>query len=129
MGLAEHLYPELLLLESKSERKEVLRSVRQWHIYLLAGSLGLNGFTLGFGFLGPGRIRHTGLDYLRGFLSASTCFLLGLILAKVGQRKIMRRRIRERLRKHGIHLCLNCGYDLRGNRSLRCAECGTEWRR
>lgn len=33
-------------------------------------------------------------------------------------------RLREMLREHGIPVCIDCGYDLTGNRSGTCPECG-----
>jgi len=128
VGLNELLYPELLHLESKSERRELFRSAKQrWYLYFMPAVLALNAFNFGVGFCGPGHHSHTWECYIRGTLCAIGAGVLGVVVARVGNRKIMRRRIRERLRKYGIHLCVTCGYDLRGSRSLRCPECGNEF--
>lgn len=43
-------------------------------------------------------------------------------------RRHARRAVRVALSAHGASTCLVCGYDLRGNVSGRCPECGTECR-
>ena len=35
--------------------------------------------------------------------------------------------VRRYLQERGIAVCLNCGYDLRGQRDPRCPECGREF--
>jgi len=40
-------------------------------------------------------------------------------------RKWMRVYLRQYLNDHGIPICENCGYDLRGQVDPRCPECGT----
>ncbi len=40
-------------------------------------------------------------------------------------RKPARRFLREHLNERGFNLCLECGYDLRGQTTPRCPECGT----
>jgi len=37
----------------------------------------------------------------------------------------VRRRMREVLIAHGYEICVECGYDLHGQESPRCPECGT----
>ena len=39
-------------------------------------------------------------------------------------RSTMRRALREELLRRGIPICINCAYDLTGNVSGRCPECG-----
>jgi hypothetical protein len=39
-------------------------------------------------------------------------------------RKPMRRHLRRRLVALGVPVCLECGYDLRGQTEARCPECG-----
>lgn len=46
-------------------------------------------------------------------------------VACVLRRGRIRFHIRRRLSGAGIHLCLKCGYDLRGLINRRCPECGT----
>ena len=40
-------------------------------------------------------------------------------------RRWMRAYLRDYLNDHGIPICRNCGYDLRGHVSRTCSECGT----
>ncbi|MGB0717454.1 MAG: hypothetical protein ACPGXK_16375, partial [Phycisphaerae bacterium] len=61
--------------------------------------------------------------------------LIGLsVMYNFGFRKPLQRSLRETLRRHGVPICLGCGYDLRGHdqadrdssieESPRCPECG-----
>ncbi|NLX15275.1 MAG: hypothetical protein GXY44_16730 [Phycisphaerales bacterium] len=40
-------------------------------------------------------------------------------------RKRRRRFLREKLVEKGVPICIECGYDLRGQIEPRCPECGT----
>lgn len=40
-------------------------------------------------------------------------------------RSVVRRRLREQLAAKGVPICIECGYDLRGQNVPRCPECGT----
>lgn len=42
-------------------------------------------------------------------------------------RSAIRRYLREELRRVGFQICVNCGYDLRGQTDPRCPECGAEF--
>ena len=42
-------------------------------------------------------------------------------------RNPVRRMLRERLAADGVPICVPCGYDLRGQTSPRCPECGTDF--
>lgn len=57
--------------------------------------------------------------------------ILPLVLAFIAPFLVFRKNIclylREELRRHGIPVCLPCGYDVTGCRSLICPECGTEF--
>ncbi len=61
---------------------------------------------------------------LAGVLPAIGLTIL-IPLIFVQYRKWMRVFLREYLNDHGIPICLNCGYDLRGLVSGACPECGT----
>lgn len=54
------------------------------------------------------------------WLSTFTLALIGAIPVTLGPIRRWQRQWRG--------LCLYCGYDLTGNRSGRCSECGTAWR-
>lgn len=57
------------------------------------------------------------------------CFVPQLLLIPLmcmQYRSGMRKFLREYLNEHGKPICMNCGYDLRGNMSILCSECGTK---
>ncbi len=51
-------------------------------------------------------------------------YLIGLGIAIWFTRRDVRRRLRAQLSKKGIPVCIPCGYDLTGNVSGTCPECG-----
>jgi len=53
-------------------------------------------------------------------LGSVICGVLGYALL----RKRLRRGLRRELRAEGVMLCIPCGYDLQGNQSGVCPECG-----
>ena len=53
------------------------------------------------------------------------CVAIGMFGLLWLQRRAMRRDIRRILVKRGVTICIPCGYDLTGNTSGRCPECGT----
>ncbi len=69
-----------------------------------------------------------GNERVRGLIGARFVWGVAILLAIYPTlafiRGPLRHRRRRRLRKHG--LCLGCGYDLTGNESGVCPECGTE---
>lgn len=69
--------------------------------------------------------------YERGFVSASAMArLIGLLFPTTYVAvpccfvPFMRRSFRQQLRDHGVPICIPCGYDLTGNVTGRCPECG-----
>ena len=52
-------------------------------------------------------------------------YLFGFGVAIWFTRRGIRRRLREQLAKKGIPVCIPCGYNLTGNESGVCPECGT----
>lgn len=149
--------PELHHFASDAERLLVLKAAKQ-HVlkektyYLIAW------FVLIF-FLGGLFIAVLGNFVQSCFTSASIPRLYILIPLKVIAwgillyvwwsiiwNKLLRRRVKYELAKHGIHLCVQCGYILKGlpnvfqsdTLTIKCPECGsiidkyrmlTEWKR
>ena len=72
--------------------------------------------------------RRFDLDLPYG-IAATLMILLPLycILYTVPTRKRIRRQMRQRLQEIHIPICLECGYDLRGQEQARCPECGREF--
>ncbi len=59
-------------------------------------------------------------------LLCSAALLVVFVWAMWPERKRLRRFFREELCKCGLPTCLGCGYNLTGNTSGVCPECGTE---
>lgn len=47
-----------------------------------------------------------------------------LTLIQLALLPVLRRQARKELNRWGVPVCIRCGYDLRGNDSPRCPECG-----
>ncbi len=63
--------------------------------------------------------------FILTMLCISTIMFAYVAVLALLYRGRMRRAIRELLRARGVHVCLACGYDLRGGTGVRCPECGT----
>ncbi len=77
--------------------------------------------------------REWGLLRGGGWMGVKTIAFLGLVggaanwaVEKWIWRHRFRRFLRERLNTLGIAVCIQCGYDLRGQEQTRCPECGTQ---
>jgi len=126
---------EISLLESVEERKRVcdggyvafLKQWRTWITFVLY-SAALACAALALSELAKtvtqgGQWRRAGAQ-LAVFLPV-ICEMLLIPLMMVLFRKSMRVYLRQYLNDHGIPICQNCGYDLRGQGTPRCPECGT----
>lgn len=126
---------EILLIGGTEERRRVygsgtiafLKDKSTWIAFigyavgLIVLSLGIAGLTVLVSRVGQWSV--TGVK-----LAAILCALIPLFLIPlmwVRERKWMRAFLREYLNDHGIRICRNCGYDLRGQVDPRCPECGT----
>lgn len=129
--IQRNLFPDLFLIEDKSERKRVWREA----IKPVSGSA-----------------RYLGLLVVGMLVAQTSGGMLVMVLAEeFGKTKVplwfdipirfflsvlgalfpiwlMRRRItkdiRQYLNQNGFQLCVACGYDLRGQVEWRCPECG-----
>lgn len=126
---------ELLLLATTAERNHAyglgtlafLKNRRTWVAFI--------GYSIPVIFLSAvmqelaldaARIRKSSFAELLLFLYSACGIVLVLIpLMFLRYRKWMRAFLRAYLNDHGILICLDCGYDLRGQIELRCPECGT----
>jgi len=121
--LNERILPELLLFESGPERKRMLKQVHSTPRTMVAAVLfGLANFALyvltsdsiiALG-LPKSLVALLYLAYVFAALSVPTWFT----------RRAIRRELRVQLKKRGIPICIPCGYDLTGNVSGVCPECG-----
>jgi len=128
-----HLFPELLYYETAKDRAELWRTC-YWRFFrrvrwklvlaLLFVSTALHvGFRLAAGQLRPwvgGAISDSSLNLLVSGIGGG---FFGLFLLWIIQ-KVMRIELRKELNVRGFHVCMSCGYDLRGQETPRCPECG-----
>ncbi len=68
------------------------------------------------------RVDATWLAMLSGVLAGG----IGVAIAQFKLRRPMQRDLRRQPVNMGIPVCTGCGYDLRGNTSGRCPECGVQ---
>ena len=115
-------WPELGLINSPEDRKKVLRTCQK----RMFGRLLLTGFAVG-GVQFLARFSNV-TRWIRGFwwevcviMYLSLC--AGLVLGLANKNRL-RRLVRQELHERGIPVCMNCGYDLRGQTEPRCPECG-----
>ncbi len=124
------LYPELLLLEDKSHRREVFSSCyrRLWRtlpIALYPPALAVAAMAACV-FLDAQIGRAVGLTpYATGAVFGATSGLICALGAPLVARGFLRAGIRRTLAERAIPICTNCGYHLTGNVSGVCPECGT----
>ena len=62
--------------------------------------------------------------YWTGFLGSALAGGLGCVVVFFRKRSRIRQSLRECLRELGTPVCEKCGYDLRGQVTPRCPECG-----
>lgn len=121
--------PELVLFSSDDERKQALRQARRMtHPGLsvlgsaFASALGSALLLLVTYQIFPALRSMLGLcGALIGALTGATASLTWLWVT----RPRVRRSLREQLVERGLPVCLECGYDLRGQIDPRCPECAT----
>ena len=130
------MYPELERLATAGARSEVLRAARSARgaqrgfaaavilfsvisFFLVALGCGALVALLGRPFQSPAELPDRLLEGTL-YLSAGAGLAVGAWL----YRRRTRRIIREILNQRGVLICVPCGYDLTGNVSGRCPECG-----
>ncbi len=128
--LRNWLYPELRLLDSDIDRSSV------WHEASWVTMSFWRFVAVALAFLGAQSLMLLLLwacgPWLPGYLSVDTyrfaALALGSGLGGAISARIMlvpmRRHLRQALCKRGILICVGCGYNLSGNRSGECPECG-----
>lgn len=127
------LYPELSRFKDALERGTALSAAIGRLFYSIRGFV---LFCLLIVFALPAH------SYLRGYVAslqwpwfysgwlyalATSPIFLAFVAPLVVLRRKMRLFLRQELRRHGIPICLHCGYDVTGCTSLICPECGTDF--
>ncbi len=121
-SLSERILPELTLLEPGPERQRMFQQAVNAPRTRVAAFLVMIG--------------ATGLFVLWDKLVVSVpsswslylmlmLYLMGIGTAIWFTRRGIRRRLRAQLARKGIPVCVPCGYNLTGNESGVCPECGT----
>lgn len=127
-------YPELRLFDSDEEREKMLAESKSvWEIFIFFFVILIvtpvilklvHYMQQGVSRLLPG----LGASYAnRLFLVLMMSAALGLVMRVllIPLRKRQQRVLREKLVEKGVPICIECGYDLRGQIEPRCPECGT----
>jgi hypothetical protein len=126
------LYPESAQAEPASERKKMLRKARLYSLdnWGWLGALVIMLVTMvlfrPLAFLCYDMLGISGGKFLRA-LAGAVGGGLAFILMSWFLRARVRRSLRQQLFERGVPICVVCGYDLTGNESGVCPECGVEW--
>jgi hypothetical protein len=123
--------PELALFDTYAERKRAALLASSsfhglaWFALLWLGiDTGLLAFFRGRPLLGwaPGTVPL--LLHMAVFCFGPLAFASAIFLVLFRER--MRRSLRQQLVEQGHAICIQCGYDLRGQPEHRCPECGSD---
>lgn len=124
------LFPELELFEDATAaqaalhraKNAVLRNVRRW-LALMCFIIAV-GVVIGLLFVWLRRA--VGIDpSWTGGASGGVSGATGVIAVQYLFRRPIQQQLRTQLNQQGRPVCMKCGYNLRGNVSNRCPECGT----
>lgn len=128
---------EILLLENENERYRIyfdtyinyLKRWRTW-ITIILYCIPLIFISTLFSeiTLYVARTNNLNKTELLFWLFMSKGVMLFIIpLQHIHYKKWSQKYLRMYLNNHGVYICMNCGYDLRGMTEQRCPECGTEF--
>ncbi len=67
---------------------------------------------------------HSHVPHWANSLAYLAMSIPSMFAAYAVSRQSIRRRLRRNLRSEGVYLCIPCGYDLTGNETGICPECG-----
>ncbi len=121
-SLSERILPELILLEPGPERQRMLQQAVNGQRTRAAAFLVVVGAT-GVFVLWDKLVASVSSSWSLHLLFM--LYLIGFGIAIWFTRRDIRRLLRAQLAKKGIPVCIPCGYDLTGNVSGTCPECGT----
>jgi protein-S-isoprenylcysteine O-methyltransferase Ste14 len=131
--LARWLFSELSCFEDRAQRQAAWESaananrLRFVGAVLMATIVTMGCFAVAFE--GAVTLRHLlGRWIMTGMVAFAAAGLGGMgtgVLALAFVRRSVRRTLRRQLTDAGMPMCVDCGYDLRGQTEPRCPECGT----
>jgi hypothetical protein len=118
-------FPELLRCRSDDERKQLFdlfnrRRGQFWTWQIVTTGLAI-GAASAIGDLTLGRWMRVEWVRIALFMLVAGGVGAGVSLLRL---RPLRRYLREQLHARGVAICVRCGYDLTGNVSGRCPECG-----
>jgi hypothetical protein len=70
------------------------------------------------------------LGYYNGLIAGAIPLVIAIVAVLLTlwvTRRLITRNLRRRLNERGLPTCIPCGYDLTGNVSGICPECGSAW--
>jgi hypothetical protein len=126
---AFRLFPELDLLAAPAARHEVYRvALRKlgwrWQYLLFAAVAPVVAVLAAHvGLTELGRVAPYVAQFRTLFFAAAAGVALPLSFQYLF-RRTLQVAIREELNRRGVPVCIGCGYDLRGQETPRCPECG-----
>ena len=122
-------FPELELFDDPQQRREALSRARQMvfdqvgrkpqYVTFLVTVIALLGFLISLICL-FGRPTMWAFALIPIVASGATVLAVQYIF-----RRPIRQHLRRQLNDAGVPVCMQCGYNLAGNTSGRCPECGT----
>jgi len=121
-SLSETILPELLLIEPGPERRRMLQEAINGPRTRTTTFLCVIGTTSLF-IMWDNLVASVPSKW--SLVLIFMLYLIGAGLAFWLTRRDIRRRLRTQLTKKGIPICIPCGYNLTGNESGTCPECGT----
>ena len=125
LSFDEKMFPELLLFEPGKERRRMKRLMIRNSRTVTACLILVIFFVVGIRGILRSTLAQLGLPNWAVTLAGSICAGAVVYVAIWVTRRGIRRYLREQLVKKGVSVCLNCGYQLRGQGEPRCPECGT----
>jgi hypothetical protein len=122
-----NLFPELDLFDDTSERLEAYRRARSSVVGQRSRALVLVALILATAFiLAMLMVGFQSLAIWVGPFVSGVSGAIGLAAANYLFRRPIQEHLRAQLNARGIPVCVRCGYNLRGNVTGRCPECGTQ---
>ncbi len=126
------LFPELVHVGDAEARRVLEQTLAAtWLSFFVPSSLPvLVGLLMPFGIIGiswlVGSFGASGAAALGIYMGGTVLTVLSLLVAFRLCRKRIRNKLRQALSKRGYPICETCGYNLTGNTSGTCPECGTD---